>query len=95
MTSWHDVDGVDKVAKLDASSNPIAAVPEAIGKFHSLWGLRLQKCQVQAIDDAISSLPHLREVWLADNPLQKLPDGVRNLKNLHHARSQARPCRRK
>lgn len=74
--------GIDKVGTLDASDNPIEALPEAIAQYHSLGVLRLQKCRVSSLDPAIQSLPHLRELWLADNPLPHLPDALFTLGSL-------------
>jgi len=82
LTTLPTTGGVDKVATLDASDNPIEALPDSIAQFHSLGTLRLQKCRVQTIDPAIASLPHLRELWLADNPLSQLPDELFDLKSL-------------
>lgn len=82
LDTWPDVEGADKIAKLDLSDNPITAIPPTISKCYSLDSLRMQQCKVSRIAAEIRELKFLKDVRLADNPLRDLPDAFGQLPSL-------------
>ncbi|XP_013402510.1 leucine-rich repeat protein SHOC-2-like [Lingula anatina] len=58
---------------LDASHNPISAIPKAVQKLKKLEYLRLKMCRLQALPEELGDLPRLETICVSENMISKVP----------------------